>query len=308
MVHPDREPLKNNRITKLNERAYECLSGKKYGEALTLYDQILQIEPENRAALNNKGNALTNLERYDEALLAFDRAIAIDPQSSIAYGCKGYTLNCQGRYSEALTWCDRAIRLEPEDITAYVNKADALKQLGRYEEALDMFRNASALDPAVELIQTSIQELEQGITRIQQKLEVSWFNEKTQLNRQIEDLQRQNGNLQRRSAQLSEENAGLKAQLARASENASEPFAFPQTPQEFLSQFGVTEQSLKQMKKNKRISEIKRLKKGISFLFHPDINDGKGASYLSPTYNSPSAILFRKLNNFLTEMENEISD
>jgi tetratricopeptide (TPR) repeat protein len=50
-----------------------------YDEAILWYDKVLDIDPTNISALNNKGVALYNLGHYDEAILWYDKVLDIDP-------------------------------------------------------------------------------------------------------------------------------------------------------------------------------------------------------------------------------------
>ena len=52
-----------------------------YEEAIKFYDFALRIEPDKRSALNNKGNALYNLERFEEAIEYFDKVLEMYPNN-----------------------------------------------------------------------------------------------------------------------------------------------------------------------------------------------------------------------------------
>lgn len=72
-----------------------------YEQALTAYEQGLQIDPENVEALNGKGATLRALGRNEEALRAFTRATEIDPTSAPSWMNRGDALERLGRTSEA---------------------------------------------------------------------------------------------------------------------------------------------------------------------------------------------------------------
>jgi len=54
-----------------------------YDEAIIHYDSALDLEPNNLQALNNKANALANLQNYDEAILTYHKALATAPGNPI---------------------------------------------------------------------------------------------------------------------------------------------------------------------------------------------------------------------------------
>jgi Flp pilus assembly protein TadD len=57
------------------------------------YDRVLAIDPSDRHALNNKGNALLALGNYTGAILHYDKALTIDPNDGDALNNKGAALN-----------------------------------------------------------------------------------------------------------------------------------------------------------------------------------------------------------------------
>jgi Flp pilus assembly protein TadD len=72
-----------------------------YQQALTAYDQGLQIDPNNIEALNGKGATLRALGRDDEALAVFTRATEVDPSSAPSWMNRGDALERLGRTTEA---------------------------------------------------------------------------------------------------------------------------------------------------------------------------------------------------------------
>ena len=50
---------------------------EKHEEAIVCYDEAIQLDPENLAAYNGKGNSLRKLERDEEAILCFDTSIKL---------------------------------------------------------------------------------------------------------------------------------------------------------------------------------------------------------------------------------------
>src|SRR4051794_12359795 len=52
---------------------------KRYAEALSMYEQAIQFDPNFVSAYIGKGNALSGLNRYTEALSMYEQAIQLDP-------------------------------------------------------------------------------------------------------------------------------------------------------------------------------------------------------------------------------------
>jgi len=71
-------------VAELEKKGIELLSQKRYEEAISYFDKILEIEPTNINALNNKGASLLGLERYENALDYFDKVLEIKPDDYTA--------------------------------------------------------------------------------------------------------------------------------------------------------------------------------------------------------------------------------
>jgi tetratricopeptide (TPR) repeat protein len=123
------------------------LALRRYQEALTAYEQAIFLEPYLLPAYNGRGNTLYNLRRYGEALNAYEQAIALAPHIALLYSNKGNTLRNLSRHEEALSAYELAISLAPNKAIHCYHKGIALFRLGRYEEALTAYKRAIELAP-----------------------------------------------------------------------------------------------------------------------------------------------------------------
>ena len=71
--------VKELRIQNYMAEADQLYHEQRYDEALVMYDQLLQLEPQYAAAYIKKGEALVAVERFEEGLVSFDTAIQTDP-------------------------------------------------------------------------------------------------------------------------------------------------------------------------------------------------------------------------------------
>ena len=81
-------------------------------DALTCFEQALELEPDNTDLLVKKGLAQEQLENWDDALASYNRALALDPGLTVAYLYKGGVCNRLQRYQEALQSYERALHTE----------------------------------------------------------------------------------------------------------------------------------------------------------------------------------------------------
>ncbi len=119
-------------------------------KALKLYDQALELDPENPVIWNNKGTVLVREGKYEDALDAYDSALELNSEYPEAMIGKGSALNRLNRSAEAVGLFEMAIALDTSNAKAWNNKGVALARLGRYDDAINSFDKAIEIDPEYE--------------------------------------------------------------------------------------------------------------------------------------------------------------
>lgn len=104
------------------------------------------------AQLLAKGQVLLHRKQVAEALSIFSEVIALDPDFPQAHIKKGIALEQLGRLEDALASFDHALMLDPGCAEAHVGKGDVFNRLERYEEALACFEQATRLQPKAALV------------------------------------------------------------------------------------------------------------------------------------------------------------
>ena len=123
---------------------------ERHEEALSWYDVILRIDPDDASSHAGKGDALFRLKRYEEALEFLERAVALDPdrpstpQSRVIMGDAARAL---GRMAAAAESYELVLKNDPDHLGAIERLA-----LTRYEQddlkaALKLYRKFIALAP-----------------------------------------------------------------------------------------------------------------------------------------------------------------
>jgi predicted O-linked N-acetylglucosamine transferase (SPINDLY family) len=150
MVLPKlRELLKSKKPTNLDELFQQALALHQQGqleEAIELYGQCVERDPQRSEAYYKRANALNGLGRLEPALEDYDRATHLNPSYTYAFCNRGSVLERLGRRDEALASYDRAIELDPKDALTYYNRGSVLKDLKRYEDALASYESAIELN------------------------------------------------------------------------------------------------------------------------------------------------------------------
>lgn len=116
-------------------------------EALELYNRALKQQPDHAEAHANRGNVLRCLGRQEEALASFDRALELNPAHAATYNNRGIALADLGRNEEAVASYDQALKLQPGYLNAWRNRGVALRAQGQSEAALASYDEALKLAP-----------------------------------------------------------------------------------------------------------------------------------------------------------------
>ena len=118
----------------------------KCKEAIVYYNKAIELDPNNSAAYNNRGNAKKDLVQYEEALKDYNKAIELDHNNSAAYYNRGSLKINLEEYKEAIKDFNKAIELDHNYLYAYNNRGNVKYKLGQYEEAIKDYNRAIELD------------------------------------------------------------------------------------------------------------------------------------------------------------------
>jgi predicted O-linked N-acetylglucosamine transferase (SPINDLY family) len=117
----------------------------KAPEALACFDRVLALRPRDVRALCDRASTLCDLERPDEALAALDRLLSRQPDSTDGLKGRGATLLTLGRPAEALESYEHAARLAAHDADAHYGRGNAFFRLERAVEAVAAYDHALSL-------------------------------------------------------------------------------------------------------------------------------------------------------------------
>ncbi|HEY0548612.1 MAG TPA: tetratricopeptide repeat protein [Verrucomicrobiae bacterium] len=101
-----------SQIATVLSKGQTLLNLDKPEEALSEFDEALQIDPRSIEAWIKRGTALERLQRIDEAITSYDQAIAIDGSTATAYLFKAGVYNRQKKYAEALQCYEKALNAQ----------------------------------------------------------------------------------------------------------------------------------------------------------------------------------------------------
>ncbi len=149
-------------VATLQSRALIASASGNLEQAVTLFDEVLRIEPDNANALTGKAVALKRGGRVDEALACLGKALASKPDHGGALLNQGRILEERGDLDEALEAYDKLIALNPEDADAWVAQGDVLGKMGRQADAIKSYNEALKASPGDEDTKAKIRDLEKS--------------------------------------------------------------------------------------------------------------------------------------------------
>ncbi len=88
----------------------------EYKQAITIYDDILEIAPNNISTLKMKGIAQSNLEQHDKSLKQFFKVLQYSSDDVISLTGMGVGFGYLGEYQEAIVYFDKALKENPDSI------------------------------------------------------------------------------------------------------------------------------------------------------------------------------------------------
>jgi len=97
-------------------QATEHFVNGEYKQAITIYDDILEIIPNNISTLKMKGIAQSNLEEHTKSLKQFFKVLQHRSSDVISLTGMGVGFGYLGEYQEAIAYFDKALKENPDSV------------------------------------------------------------------------------------------------------------------------------------------------------------------------------------------------
>ena len=107
--------VQEQKLNKMLSAGLIALRQNKNNEALQIFEKILEIDPTNSMAWNNKGVALRKLKKIEEAIECFNKALSIEPKLIRAMINKARALKMQKKFDLALFVYEDILEIEPKN-------------------------------------------------------------------------------------------------------------------------------------------------------------------------------------------------
>jgi predicted O-linked N-acetylglucosamine transferase (SPINDLY family) len=115
--------------------------------AVELIGKALTLKPDLADAYCNLGSALQKQANLDAAIESFQKAISLKPGHALAHNNLGNALRDQGKLDKAVECYHMARSLNPDDAETHNNLGVALQDQGKLDAAVECFQKALSLKP-----------------------------------------------------------------------------------------------------------------------------------------------------------------
>ena len=145
---------------KTHEKGHELLLIGKYTEAIALFTDALEIDPNHPDIYSDRGVAYLHLKNEQKCMEDLDTALTLQPEYSFRFASRAYAKDFFGKTEAAIEDYEKAVALDPEDAVAHNNLGLLLEKLGFKKQAQENFKRADALSKQEKKLFELIAEIE----------------------------------------------------------------------------------------------------------------------------------------------------
>ena len=124
-----------------------CMMLGQIEMAMEAYSRVIELNPNNPNAYNNRGVAYNARGDFDRAVEDYTKVIELNPDDAIAYNNRGGVYYLKGEYDSAIVDFSKAIELNPDYAIAYNNRGVAYHLKKEYDSAIEDYTKAIELNP-----------------------------------------------------------------------------------------------------------------------------------------------------------------
>lgn len=117
-------------------RARGFLAQGRVEDAMGLFNDVIEVDPDNVQGYADRGTAWAMQKQYDLALADLDRAFALGYDEASAYSTAGTICLEKAEYDKALSYFSKAAQLDPQYPFTYYNRANVHYAMGNRPAAV----------------------------------------------------------------------------------------------------------------------------------------------------------------------------
>jgi tetratricopeptide (TPR) repeat protein len=147
----------------LMEAGSSELRSGRFANALQLFEQVQELNPQQPNLPLDIGTAQLQLGKYDDAIASFQKQIAANPKDETVNTLLGVAYFDEKKYAEAEAAFKKQLTLKPLDSKAYADLGAVYNDQKRFHEARAELEKAAVLDPQSAIVQLRLGEAQIGL-------------------------------------------------------------------------------------------------------------------------------------------------
>jgi tetratricopeptide (TPR) repeat protein len=140
----------------LNSAGRGALERGDVETAVNLLKRAVELDPKNKQAWNNLGDAYLAERRIDEAITAFKKQIELNAYDQYAYNNLGRAYWLERNYEDAAAAFKKQLEINPLDQFAHANLGGMYAEWHKYDLAAPELQKATAIQPNNPFLQISL--------------------------------------------------------------------------------------------------------------------------------------------------------
>ncbi len=137
-------------IPEMLNTAEQHYQSNQFEQAENIYQQVIQLKPNNPIALHSLGLLEFQKGNVGGAIDYINKALLVEPSYTSAYYNLGIILENQGDLNRAIVQYENAILTYPVYVDAYFSLGRVLEKQDRFNEAMVQYKKAIAINPSHE--------------------------------------------------------------------------------------------------------------------------------------------------------------
>ncbi len=140
----------NEKVNALIKEADQLVEEAKYTEAISIYNQALELDPKSSYAYSGRGTANRFLGNYEEALIDLSKAIELNKNNYQAYRERGVVFSIKGDNNSALSDCQKSVSINENFALGHLCLGYIYHDMGNFDKAYQEYSETIQLDSALE--------------------------------------------------------------------------------------------------------------------------------------------------------------
>jgi protein O-GlcNAc transferase len=134
-------------IDELINIAHEYYRSGNLHDAARMFEEVLEIQPQNTEALYYFGLICYTFGNYDLAIEHLKEVLQLNPNLADTYVTMGNALQKKGQLNEAMSYYKKALEINPDSAEVYQGLGDTFRDQQKPKEAIDCYRKVILIDP-----------------------------------------------------------------------------------------------------------------------------------------------------------------